>query len=232
MAGLSYADVRDYVTSELGTCSVAPSTIEMNMLGVLEDVRNRMGTDSSKVTKKALSVVAGTAAYDVPEEVGAVYAIENDLGEELFKVSYPDPTATSDTVNSRPSVWYMDNGQIVLWTTPTQAGTYHVRGQAVRSQVLYDVAQDNTKIWRMVELPVGLHFAYAEAVLSQCIMKEDPGRAAMFGASASAKLQNWRNDAGRDPGARRRMLQGAAAATNNYTWGNPRRFGWTGQVTP
>ena len=101
-----------------------------------------------------------------------------------------------------------------------------LRGTKVRDQVLYDVGTDNLKIWRMVDLPIGLHYAYAEAVLAQSIMKEDPGRAAVFASSAFDKIANWKRDQMSSQGNAQRPMKFASERQGNYTWGVHGRRDW------
>lgn len=218
MAGLSYAEARDFVTLGLGECQVSTEAMELNLLGILEDFKNRIGTDASKLATASLVTVASDGTYAVPAALDRVLSIENADGEELRRLQYPCPLCASDGAGEAPTSWHMEADVLVLHPTPTTVVTLNVRGTAARSHILYDVTADNVKVWRVIDLPTGLHYAYVDAVIAQCIMFEDPGRAAVFANSAAAKMANWKNDQTRSMGARR-PIRYAGTRMNSYTWG-------------
>lgn len=222
MAGFSYAECRDHVAVQLGNCQVSPDVIEVNLLGVLEDFKNRIGSDATKVIKVNLAVVAGTYSYTVPVTVDRALSIENENGEELYVVPY-NASDSPVPVKGRPVSWRLDDGKIILYPTPVLSATFVIRGSKPRDHVLYDVdTSTSQKKWRIVDLPVGLHYAYIDAVLAQCLMIEDPGRAQVFAESAMNRLAAWNNDQQRalQPGGHRRLLQSSTEAKPSWRQGS------------
>ena len=222
MSALSYADVRDFVFGRAGDCAINPSEMEIHLLSVLEDFKNRIGSDVSQFTKTNLAITAGDNTYEVPAAIDRISSIENEDGCELLIESIPCPVcrAPYEPPSGRPLVWHMDLDMIVIHPVPQTAATYTVRGTKSRERYLYDVDENNYKTWRIVDLPEGLHYAYAQAVLGQAIVSEDVSRGQYWMSLAHEQLANWKN--GRD----RSLTKGAQRHTkvnrntrSPWTWG-------------
>ena len=141
-------------------------------------------------------------------------------------MAYPCSYCIDNTETGNPTSWHMDVNEIVLHPIPVANEVFILRGTKTRDQVLYDVGTDNLKIWRMVDLPAGLHYAYSEAVLAQSIMKEDPGRASVFASSAFDKISNWKRDQMSSQGNAQRPMKFASNRQDVYTWGIHGRRNW------
>lgn len=224
--GLSYAEVRDLVSDQMGTCEISPEEMEANLLGILEDVKNRIGNAISKNTKDTLTVEVGVYAYAVPATIERVTSISNNDGHELSRSAYPCATCVDNAETGSPTTWHMDVDQVVLHPIPVADEVFVVRGTKARDHVLFDVGTDNLRIWRMVDLPVGLHYAYAEAVLAQSLMREDPGSATLFAQSAWDKIANWKRDQTSSQGNAQRPMKMSSQRSGGYTWGQSGRRNW------
>lgn len=222
MSSLSYADVRDFVYGRAGDCTVNPSEIEIHLLSVLEDFKNRIGSDVSQFTKANLSVVAGDATYAIPSTVDRISSIENQDGCELKVESTPCAVcrAPYDPPSGPPLSWHMDLDTIVLHPVPQTNETFVVRGTKSRERYLYDVDENNFKTWRLVDLPEGLHYSYAMAVLGQAIVSEDVARGQYWMSQALDQLANWKNSRDRSltKGAQRH-LKVNRNSRSPWTWG-------------
>lgn len=225
MSALSYADVRDFVYGRAGECDVNPSEIEIHMLSVLEDFKNRIGSDVSQFTKANLSVVAGDNTYAVPNTLDRVTSIENDDNCELTVDATPCSACRAGTpLTGRPYSWHMDLDTIVLHPVPTTNETFVLRGTKARERYLYDVDENNFKTWRIVDLPEGLHYAYAQAVLGQAIVSEDVARGQYWMSLAHEQLANWKNYQDRSlTKGHSRHTKVNRRSRSPWTWGYPGR---------
>ena len=135
---MSYAEVRDLVSDQLGTCGITTEELEANLLGVLDDVKNRIGNVISKNTKDSLSVQKGLYAYAVPATIERITSISNNAGHELYRVAYPCSYCIDNTETGNPTSWHMDVNEIVLHPIPVANEVFILRGTKTRDQVLYE----------------------------------------------------------------------------------------------
>lgn len=235
MSALSYADVRDFVYGRAGECDINPSEIEIHMLSVLEDFKNRIGSDVSQFTKANLSVVSGDSTYAVPATLDRISSIENADGCELAIENIPCPACRIyQPPTGKPLSWHMDLDTIVIHPVPNGSFTLTVRGTKARERYLYDVDENNYKTWRIVDLPEGLHYAYAQAVLGQAIVAEDVARGQYWMSMAHEQLANWKNSRDRSltKGASRH-LKVNRFTHSRWTWGyDGDREGYRARINP
>ena len=201
MAPMTYAEVRDFVTSRAGAACDGLN-LETLLVAALEDMWNRLD-DLEPAVSQTVTTVVDTAAYTLTANLfDRVLRVldENDCAVPAHVAScalFPCSCDGGDT-------WYTSykltgTTTLTFLPTPTEVKTYTVEGLGALSTTLWDM-DGSVKVWRTVALPTGLHIAYAEHVLARSMGDTDPGRAQMWLAMANSDFDSWKSRLRRSPG--------------------------------
>lgn len=195
MAGeLSYANVRDYVTSKAGAACDG-LLVEQLMQSTLQDFWNRLEGLEAEVSA-TVTTVADQADYSLGSSFERVLRVL-DAQDCSLPAHVPScglfPCGCEGSSDWFTSYKLTGTTTITLLPTPDEAGTvYRVYGLRYLDITLYDM-DGLTKVWRLVALPQGLHLAYAQQVLARAMVDTDPGRAQMWLGMSNSDFDSWRS---------------------------------------
>lgn len=186
---LTYAEVRDWVTTKAGAACDQLS-LDLIMQASLRDFWNRLDDLEDGLTQ-TITVVPGTSSYALTgfDRVDSVRSGNYRVPTYTSRQGrFPTHNGPEDLYNS----WRQDGALLVIEPVPTEAATYVVHGVAELDDTLYDL-DGLTKVWRYVALPEGIHVAYSEHVLGRAMADTDPARAQLWLSISVTDFNGWRD---------------------------------------